>query len=119
MKMEQCRDMAEKAPRRLSLVGEFFFYCPYWRKTYFMLKLSLLTAFCTSLSSLVFAVNMAVDSSSSKHSPRLGGHWGHSLCCAMSGVEACAVEGGCGSSEARVCCPGALAVPLDSKGFTQ
>lgn len=68
-----------------------------------MLKLSLLTAFCTSLSSLVFAVNMAVDSSSSKHSPRLGGHWGHSLCCAMSGVEACAVGGGCGSPEARVC----------------
>ena len=70
-----------------------------------MLKLSLLTAFCTSLSSLVFAVNMAVGSSSSKHSPRLGGHWGHSLCCAMSGVEAplrlmCAVS------------PGALAVPL-------
>lgn len=63
-----------------------------------MLKLSLLRAFCAFLSSLFFAVSMAVDGNG-EHPARLGG----------AGLVACTVPreglrgGGRGSPEARVC----------------
>ena len=77
-----------------------------------MLQLSLLIAFCTSLSSLVFAINMAVDSSS-EHPPRPGGHWARSLHRVTRWVRAVLREGAVGPP--RLVCavgPHALAVRL-------